>query len=287
MYRFLAQDWCDLSWSEWVPLSGNQTEFQRLPAAPGLYRTRPSGQPRLSYIGQTGRSLRMRLRELARGVYATIMPYNDPHTAAPGHWAYRIADGIDFECSAAPMALPDAERQGLEDYLLWQYRCEAGESTLLNYGRFHARYSRSTNRAQGIVGTLLLEGEQNPGAGPCTSALVAIGSPSDANWMGLSWSLLQLLLSIQASHVPEQPGVYKLLDRDTKTLLYIGQSRSLRARLISHVRANWAPYTPCVSYFELPEATLTYQRHELESDLLGAYYGQTKRVPLYQYVRGR
>ena len=82
-----------------------------------------------------------------------------------------------------------------------------------------------------------------------------------------------------------QPGQYKLLDKNSNSLLYVGESRSLRARLISHVRASWMPYEPYFSFSTLPNATLAYQRHELESDLLGAYYRQTRRVPVFQYVR--
>src|SRR4051812_48599683 len=112
MFRFLAQDWGGLPWSGWITLNSKRDEFQRLTTEPGLYRVRPIEQTRLSYIGQTGRNLRVRLRELRVGVYAIAMPYNDPHTAAPGHWAYRVAEGWDFECSGAPVILSDAERHG-------------------------------------------------------------------------------------------------------------------------------------------------------------------------------
>ena len=105
--------------------------------------------------------------------------------------------------------------------------------------------------------------------------------------MGLTWSLMQPFSTVHMPYVPTQAGVYKLLDCDTNTLLYIGQSSSLRGRLNSHVRSNWAPYAPCFAYHVLPETILTYQRHELESDLLGAYYGQTQCAPVFQYVRGR
>jgi len=73
-----------------------------LPAKPGVYRVRPADGDYLMYIGQTGRTLRQRLSELSKYRKAPeLMPYNDPHTAAPSLWAWRDATGLDFECSGA------------------------------------------------------------------------------------------------------------------------------------------------------------------------------------------
>jgi hypothetical protein len=43
-------------------------------------------------------TLRKRISML-RGVYGPVMPYRDPHTAAPGLWALRHQAGCDFEAS--------------------------------------------------------------------------------------------------------------------------------------------------------------------------------------------
>ena len=71
-----------------------------LPTSAGIYRVRVRGQNQLAYIGQTGRNLRERLSDLRRNTLAIEMPFNDPHTAAPSLWAWRDAEGYEYECSA-------------------------------------------------------------------------------------------------------------------------------------------------------------------------------------------
>ncbi|GHO56082.1 hypothetical protein KSB_45570 [Ktedonobacter robiniae] len=146
--KFLTLNWCGLSWSSWQPFSDPLT-FRQLPAMPGVYRIRAIGIEELFYIGETGRDLRERLGGLRRNTMRTEMPFNDPHTAAPSLWAWRHAENLHFECSAAPVILADdseearKRREGLEFYLLWQYRLEYGSSTRCNHGRFHSRYTKS------------------------------------------------------------------------------------------------------------------------------------------------
>lgn len=100
-----------------------------------MYRIRAINGNELFYLGETGRNLRERLGDLRRNTMAELMPYNDPHTAAPSLWAWRHAAGLEFECSAAPVTFTDNQeearkyREGLEFYLLWQYRLEFGSST--------------------------------------------------------------------------------------------------------------------------------------------------------------
>jgi hypothetical protein len=69
-----------LAWSGWLPLM-RCFDTDAIPAVPGVNRIRARDERILAYVGQTGRSLRERLRSL-RGVYAPEMPYRDPHTAA-------------------------------------------------------------------------------------------------------------------------------------------------------------------------------------------------------------
>lgn len=168
MNPFLQQNWEGLSWSDWVPLDAPTAAFRVISAKPGFYRIRVVDQSVLAYIGQTGRSLQRRLYELRWPLYAsdTDMPWNDPHTAAQSLWALRIAEGMLFACSAAPAELDTPTRQIYEDMLLWRYRLEQGESTLCNHGRFHPRYSRSTNRKQGKRGGLLPTDEINAASRP-------------------------------------------------------------------------------------------------------------------------
>ena len=53
-----------LQWSPWV--SFDAASFSALPAGPGVYGVRAIGHHALAYIGQTGRDLRARLRDLRR-----------------------------------------------------------------------------------------------------------------------------------------------------------------------------------------------------------------------------
>jgi hypothetical protein len=135
-----------------VPFGSARDTFHSLPRTQGLYRVRPIGQDRLAYIGQTGRSLRERVRTLCLRTLDTDMPFNDPHTAAPNLWAWRQTEGWNYEASVTVCDLSAADRQALECNLLWQYRLKTGESTLANHGRFHPGYTKSRNRASGQRG---------------------------------------------------------------------------------------------------------------------------------------
>jgi hypothetical protein len=125
---FLSPRWCDRDWTPFVPFAAARGEMRAIPAGPGLYRVRVAGRDQLAYVGQTGRGLRERVGMLARGTLAAEMPFNDPHTAAPKLWSYRDAEGLQFEVSATECDLPRNDRMGLECYLVWQYRLEAGAS---------------------------------------------------------------------------------------------------------------------------------------------------------------
>ena len=65
--NYLGQSWGGLDWSPWVPFS--HYDFKEIPPSPGVYRVKPVYQDFLTYIGQTGRSLRIRLSTLRKLVY--------------------------------------------------------------------------------------------------------------------------------------------------------------------------------------------------------------------------
>jgi hypothetical protein len=66
----VASDWCKLGWTEWQPLNADLVRAAA-PLSPGIYRIRRTGvTERLTYIGQTGRTLRERLLALANERYA-------------------------------------------------------------------------------------------------------------------------------------------------------------------------------------------------------------------------
>jgi hypothetical protein len=85
-----AEDWGNLSWTEWHPLNADLVRAAA-PLSPGIYRIRRAGvTERLTYIGQTGRTLRERLSALANGTHSEQCPFNDAHTAAP----HRLLSGL-------------------------------------------------------------------------------------------------------------------------------------------------------------------------------------------------
>jgi len=168
--NFLSLTWNDLSWTPWISFSD---PFKPFPSGPGMYRVRAVNGNELFYLGETGRNLRERVGDLRRGTMQELMPYNDPHTTAPSLWAWRHAEGIAFECSVASVTLADTKeearrlREGLEFYLLWQYRLEFGFSTRCNHGRFHPRYVKSTDRKKGFQGHRLPDtAPDKPAGGP-------------------------------------------------------------------------------------------------------------------------
>ncbi len=154
MPDFLDNNWCDLTWTEFLPFDA-QAPLRSVPLLPGLYRVRLKGHEQLAYVGQTGRTLRERLLGLRRHTLADEMPFNDPHTAACRLWSYRDAENFEYECSAAPVDLSKPDRMALECFLIWRYRQEVGGSTLCNFGRLHPQYQPSRNRSTGIRGERL------------------------------------------------------------------------------------------------------------------------------------
>ena len=70
-------DWCGLPWTPWVTLKREAIRQVALTLS-GVYRIRRETNElvRLTYIGQTGRSLRERLLALAAGASAESCPFN-------------------------------------------------------------------------------------------------------------------------------------------------------------------------------------------------------------------
>jgi len=282
---YLCSSWCDLTWSDWVPFGEFSERKAVLPLEPGVYRVRPVDRDCLMYIGQTGRTLRQRLSELSK-YWKTpkLMPYNDPHTAAPSLWAWRDATGLDFECSGAPLPTPvDAHvREAVECYLLWRYRLEYGSSPLCNFGRFHPDYRKSRDRSSGQRGGQLPEGVINPAGGPSLPPLRPVGSPCSTDWMTLHWSESRPLH--RSPDVPRQPGLYRILSTEDEDVIYIGQSVDIRARLSTHAHKKWGKSEVEYSYVACSPDILPHQLKELENDLIAGYYAKERRVPVYQFT---
>ncbi|RYD84165.1 MAG: hypothetical protein EOP84_06285 [Verrucomicrobiaceae bacterium] len=268
----MSSAWCGLSWSPWCGLL--ERGLPNIPRTAGLYRVRRIGSADLMYVGQTGLSLVGRLQQLRAGLQWDEMPFDDPHTCTPNLWCYRVEDGAEYEVSATKFDSRKEDRLALECYVLWQYRLARGESTLCNFGHFHIGFSKSKNRKVGVRGARL---ETPRDARVSMPPLQPRGKWSDTDWMGLAWSEWTTLNRKEVSSSPAMPGLYRI--KDDSDLLYIGESESLKPRLLNHLsRFQYG----MVSYVQVNGCAAT-QRHELESDLIGATYSELDRAPLRQF----
>jgi len=287
--EYFQDNWSSLPWSPWIPFTATKEEFRQIPKEPGLYRIRPAGKDFLMYIGETRRTVHKRLNELRHTIKRKdLMPWNDPHTAAPSLWAWQDAEGFQYECSAAPLEAAINERRGMESYLLYRYRQERGESTLCNFGRFHPRYRKSTNRKENLRGGKL-DADQKDNPAGCMShpPLKATGKPGETGWMGLSWSGFETLVPEKIRPVPAGPGLYLLSDTDTQEIIYIGQSGNCANRLLSHSRKSWDEKQVEFSFHHVEKTVLPHHLKEQENDLIGNYFQQYQKAPEYQFTNSR
>lgn len=281
--NFLALTWCGLQWTSWI--SFTSPDIAKLPTGPGVYRIRATGIDELFYIGQTGRNLRERLVALIRNTVddSEHMPYNDPHTAAPSLWAWRDAEGLNFECSVAsvPSTLTTEKREAFECSLLWRYRLEFGASTRCNHGRFHPHYVKSKNRSNGFRGGPLPVTEKNPAWGPSYPPLSQVGTPQDTNWMTLQWTPLAPLSPAYLSHLSDSPGVCKLLNAE-KQLVLVELDQHIMTFLARLCQRTWRTTEISFSVVEFPPDIPPYQLREIKNDLIAGYYSLTRQPPQEQ-----
>jgi hypothetical protein len=281
--KFLGRSWCELPWTKWVHFSDE--DFEALPDQAGFYRVRPVGKKELMYVGQTGRSLRDRLKTLARETHREKMPFNDPHTAAPNLWAWRVSTGMEYECSAAPKRSSSRDRLAQECYLIWQYRLSADESPRCNLGRFHPHYRKSGGRSSKVRGKKLPAGKSNVKGGVSASPLRDKGKPADSNWMGLRW----VEDTRESGQALPKSGLYKILSNKGQ-LLYIGKSNGhLISRARSHIQTKGLPRNIAI-WVSVPKelgARKPLEHHflELENDLIASYYAKHKTAPRKQFFK--
>lgn len=280
-----ADDWLDEDWTAWTSLDPTGDTLGALPTEPGLYRVHHPATDELVYVGETGRSLRERVRALARGTYADVMPYRDPHTAAPCLWALRDRDGPGFEVSvtAPDTAVDDQHRKGLEAACIAIHRRETGTSPVANFGRIISGYEQSSYSKDGHRGGSLANGETEPNAAPGTGPLTWT-SWTDTHaddWLGLDWTTPEPLGEAY-QQVPTQPGVYRLWDPEADVLEYIGESKTLRDRLYRHRRNRDGRLR--FSFAPLEDAgDAAHRRKEIETDLIGAHFLACGTAPLDQF----
>lgn len=283
--EYYSDTWAGVTWSDWIRLDPGAGAISEVGTDPGFYRVRHENQEGLAYIGQTGRSLRGRVRALARGTFAEEMPYRDPHTAAPCLWAVREEYGPAFEISVSTPSIAEADqpRKGFEEFLIASYRREAGESPTANFGRMIPGYQISSYRNGGFRGGPVSVDEENshtsPGVGPLNWEHA--DDPLGPQWMGIDWSTPSSLESIPME-IPESTGVYRIWDPETRLPLeYIGESKNLRQRLLRHRRNRDERLK--YSYARLQNHDGSHKRAEAETDLLGAHWEATKQSPRDQF----
>jgi hypothetical protein len=124
--------WGGRRWSEWCSLDeATVARVALAPVDPGIYRLRCAGEPGLIYIGQSGSSLRGRLRQLVRGIRNVSAPNQHvPHFAAPCVRQH-IDRSLTIEVSwivLPPNQVDKRERFGIECDLMAAYRRSGGMS---------------------------------------------------------------------------------------------------------------------------------------------------------------
>jgi len=281
---YLTSNWCQLNWGEWFTLSKNAAS--KAPREAGLYRVKRADSNQLDYIGETGRPIKSRLMELARGIEASEMPFRDPHTAAPCLWAINQEYG-DIEVSCAVSNLNSPDRKALERYLIWEYRLETGSSPTANFGRVIKGWRMSSYRKDGMRGKRLLIGENEAhsdlGLPPTTPN--NIEDVLGQNWVGQNWTdsiHLQKLPIID--NAPSSAGLYRIWKQNADILWYIGESKNLKTRLLNHAQNHRNLGLLC-SYTPRPELDSLHKRQEAESDLIGAHFKVCGCAPEAQYGR--
>jgi hypothetical protein len=286
------------SWSEWHPLfnSGRNRDF---PREAGLYRIRRPGHSNLEYIGQTGAGLRQRLGML-RGVFKDVMPYNDPHTAAPALWALRQSQGCDYEASVAVASgLSTPSRKGLECVAIARHRQTFARSPAFNFGRMPSGYSKSTgnNRALADAGKRRRGAPTDevlkchlPGKGPV--------GPIDGNdptigLLGLGWSPWTPAGLCIDELTGDEIGLYLLRRRGIGRLLYVGEGK-IRNRVVAHLRkGRLEGHSQAFAFRDASSVEFSYvqcndlakhQLLEIENDLIAAHIIQGGDVPDAQFL---
>lgn len=281
--RVYDQNWLGFDWSPWLSLHSDEDEIALLSTDPGVYRVRHPAYEGLVYIGETGRSVRGRLRSLAGGITDDEMPYSDPHTGSPCLWSIIDKHGPDFEVSAAtPVAAEDkGQRKAIEDALIAVHRRETETNLVGNFGRMPPGYEKSKMRSTEVRGGPCDESPRSFREGIDPLPWEKPEKLTDMNWLGLTWSEALPLAEMDSS-VPAEPGLYRIWDpASSPPLEYIGQSVDLRGRLRSHSRSRDGKLR--FAFVECPDFQEQFQRQQAESTLLGAHWLACQSPPRDQY----
>ena len=233
------------------------------------------------------------------GVYKSVMPYNDPHTAGPALWAQRQVENSEYEASVAVTPdLSTPHRKGLECVAIARHRQTFGHSPTFNFGRMPLGYSKSTGntRALAASGKRRRGGPTDevlkchaPGRGP-DGPIEGDGGVGDL--LGLNWSMWQAVDQGLDDLTGDEVGLYLLRRRGADKLLYVGEGK-IRDRVSAHMKKGGKPDHPQSFAFAKPsDLELSFTRRddlekhqllEVENDLIAAHFIQTGEVPAAQF----
>jgi len=83
--------------------------------------------------------------------------------------------------------------------------------------------------------------------------------------------------------VPHLAGFYLLVDQSTDELVYIGQSKDVHTRLLSHSTKYWDGRELEFAFNTQNSSILPHNLKELENDLIGCYFNLNRKLPRYNY----
>ena len=129
--------WESHAWSEWFLLDAAITpRGAKAPDTPGLYRLRCKRQSGLIYIGETGDSLRTRLRQLRKATeyVARGRPPGPPHVAGGCVLEHENAGFVVEVSWVEKPTLDSRDRKGVECELIAAYRKTTGKNPICQFG---------------------------------------------------------------------------------------------------------------------------------------------------------
>jgi hypothetical protein len=235
---------------------------------------------------------------MLKGIYGEVMPYNDPHTAAPALWAMRQETQLEYEVSVAPLAGDTAWRKGMEAVAISLQRKQHGKSPTFNFGRMPPEYSKSSGNSTKLVRA----GKRRRGGKTGQSDLRHLpgmkpvgplkGDPHAADWCGHKWSPW-LPAAKRQLPISADLGLYRIRDADAQQVLYLGQGR-IRTRITSHEKRAAARETKAGKILDsasrlefswvVNNTWYDNQRLELENDLIAAYVIELGHAPAAQFL---
>ena len=280
----LASDYLGLDWSDWISLNPDEGNIENLSTDPGLYRVRHTSRDRLMYIGEAGRSVRERVRALARGTYADQMPYLDPHVGAPRLWVIRQEIGEGFEVSIADpeIAADTQHRKGIEASLIAVHHREYNCRPTANFSKIIPGYEMSSYRSDGDRGGPISDesGDVDAQLGQTSPQWDMWRPVTGDGWLGQKWTPPRPLSERLAIDESTQ-AVYRIwYEHGPEPLAYIGETRDITSRLRQHEKTFGGDALFSVS----PVGELArHERHELKLDLIGAHYLALGPAPIAQF----